>query len=221
MAVMATLANMRTEQVMTVEGLIRLRPDHAEIEPDHPVIDALSEFRHGLLHINTGATYGPVRIHIEEWSARPEGLSSGWEVITERDLTNSSSADTALPNSSLWIGNINDSEPEIVVTDMTGRLRLRLHSRGRDAARARGDINEIVEEYLIQVWPSNHPNQPVHIFGRDAVTDDRLGAGHTSLVHNAEHWRDVPYLRPGIESHDGVRPKPLSQTIPRITPRDR
>ncbi|GGG27844.1 hypothetical protein GCM10007304_47090 [Rhodococcoides trifolii] len=176
-----------TTSVQTVEGQFRIRADQAVEDPWRRIIDAITEFRHGALMVMTGATYGPVEVAIEEYRARPETLDVEWDVITERDFTSlpvTNPAPGGPLGSAVRIGNINDSQPETILTERVGLLRMRFHARDRDRARRLGDLTEIVERYLIQVWPATRADTPMHVLGTDSVMEKRIGGGTMKNLDN-------------------------------------
>ncbi|MET4046908.1 MULTISPECIES: hypothetical protein [unclassified Rhodococcus (in: high G+C Gram-positive bacteria)] len=193
---MATLIRDRSAIVQTAEGQFRIRPDTADEDPWRLTSDALTDIRHGAIHVVTGTTYGPVRITIEEWTGPAPVEGECWDVICERSLNNLASEDPHFPSSSVWMGNINDSEPEVLVTDVVGHVRIRLHAVGRDLGRAKGDAIEPVERYLLQVWAEDVPSAPTHIYGSDAVMGARLGADNLSTLQEDKPGTGEPTLVP-------------------------
>lgn len=94
------------------------------------------------------------------------------------------------------MGNINDSEPEVLVTDVVGHVRIRLHAMGRDLRRTKGDVIEPVEQYLLQVWAEDVPSAPTHVYGSDAVMIARLGADNLFILQEDKPGTREPTLVP-------------------------
>ncbi|MCZ4077025.1 hypothetical protein O1W68_03635 [Rhodococcus sp. H36-A4] len=217
---MATLIRDRSAIVQTAEGQFRIRPDTADEDPWRLTSDALTDVRDGAIHVATGATYGPVRVTVEEWTGPAPVDGECWDVICERSLNNLASEDPHFPSSSVWMGNINDSEPEVLVTDVVGHVRIRLHAVGRDLGRAHGDTTEPVERYLLQVWAEQATSEPAHIYGSDAVMIGRLGAGNLSVRHNETPGAGEPTLAPPSQPMvKDIKGKFSSESFPLWYPR--
>mgnify|MGYP005988599081 CR=1 FL=1 len=218
---MATLIRNRTAVVQTAEGQFRVRPDTTDEDPWRLTSDALTDVRHGAVHVATGATYGPVEVTVEEWTGPAPVADQGWDVISERSLLSLPSADPHFPSSSVRMGNINDSEPEVLVTDIVGHLRIRIHAVGRDRGRAMGDITEPVERYLLQIWAEDPPTAPVHISGSDGVMIDRLGVGNLSTqLSDAPSMGEPTYIPPTKPMVRDGNGQFSSQSFPRWYPGD-
>jgi hypothetical protein len=203
----ATLIRDSSAIVQTVEGQFRVRPGTTDEDPWRSTSDALMDVRYGAIHVATGATYGPIRVTVEEWTGPAPVDSQGWDVISERSLINLPPQDVHFPSASIWMGNINDSEPEILVTNVVGCLRIRMHAVGRDIGRAAGDAIEPVERYLLQVWPEEALSAPTHIYGGDQVMIGRLGAGNTSAQDDTSGAGEptlVPPSQPMLRDSKGM-----------------
>lgn len=182
MIVMPVPADIRTVTVVASESQFHVRADYTELDRWASVVDGITRFRHGALSVTTGTTYGPVSVSIQELDKAPAENVDGWDVIADRDFVSLESAHPRFPSTGVHIVNINDSHPEGILTERTGRLRLRFHAAGRAEGRRVGQVSNPVERFFVQVWPVEHAFPPRHIHGTDAVMQEILGTTVTRVV---------------------------------------
>ncbi|MGX7724545.1 hypothetical protein [Rhodococcus sp. 5G237] len=137
---------------MQSNGVVQV--DHHQFSFGDPTVDTLDPIAQGTLidvgdgavSFYTGIAYGPVRVGVELLDQPPtDPPQEDWEVIEETTL----SATQAMVVSALdgTVCTTIDPVP-------AGTYQLRAHARGRDAHFGL-DVDEIVEDYLICLWPTS------------------------------------------------------------------
>lgn len=118
--------------------------------------------------VHTGIATGDVAVSVElRDEAAPPGVPSWreWEEIAEITVQ--------APTGQLRVWALMADAPglPLLTTHGAGPYRVRVHARGRDIAYDLALIDEIVEDYLIQVWPAPPAPELIH------KQTDKCGAG--------------------------------------------
>ncbi|GAA2102822.1 hypothetical protein [Actinomadura alba] len=127
--------------------------------------------------IYTGIADGNVAVEVQVHQQEPPpGVPplEEWEDIAEVTVQ--------APTGQLMVCALMDDGPSLppVTASGAGAYRVRVHARGRDIAYDAALLDEIVEDYLIQVWPAPSASEVIH------KQTDACGAGlRRSAARNA------------------------------------
>lgn len=104
----------------------------------------------GLILWSAGNDHYP-RVRIEQWSDRPLRSGQEWEAVQEVVFSLRDTGELVL--TAMSGGASEDASP--VVFPHAGDCRARVHVRGRQEARCRGEAEFYhgVEHWLVQIWP--------------------------------------------------------------------
>ncbi|MFV2172363.1 hypothetical protein ACFHW2_11725 [Actinomadura sp. LOL_016] len=104
--------------------------------------------------IYTGIADGKVMVTVERHNQMPPLQTESWEAVVEINVE--------AAEEGLFLSALDADRPDIspVATD-PGTYRVRAHVRGRDEAYDLAVLN-VVEHYLLQIWPSPPAPQTVH-----------------------------------------------------------
>jgi hypothetical protein len=113
-----------------------------------------------VVHVIMARRYGGSSVRVESWADEPE-LEPGWEDCVEVSLAIPTGAEARWAT---WAGE--DGGP----LDLPeGTSRLRVSARGRDAGRGDPEDGEVVDFYLLQLWPApTAPDAIVKVGSSDA-----------------------------------------------------
>lgn len=106
--------------------------------------------------VMTGTEFGPVRLRYEPYDQALPLPLDGWDDVVEVSmrLTDATTIHGPIPDD-----RVRALPP--VSHRGAGTYRIRVHTRGRDAARDLGDIDGTpVEDHLLQAWPAPRARKP-------------------------------------------------------------
>lgn len=97
----------------------------------------------------SGGAFHEATVRLEAWTAEPPSAGGDWDAVWEDDITLTSGVVRLVAVTS-W------TDDRTLRVGPGGLYRLRVHSRGRAAARTGGDrpnLGEVFEYWLLRFWP--------------------------------------------------------------------
>ncbi|MDV7355753.1 hypothetical protein R4282_22430 [Rhodococcus oxybenzonivorans] len=105
----------------------------------------------GFVSFFAGITYGPVEVSVEVLDAAPTSTEvEQWEAVEETSI---------VADADIILSTLDGNEAPTVPPIPAGDYRVRVHARGRDV-KAGLEVSEVVEHYLVQLWPNHSSSAP-------------------------------------------------------------
>lgn len=125
-----------------------------EIIPEQYPEFSLAVFGDEIVRVQVGVRHGPVDVQLEVYDQDPSYDDGDWEDVAEGGISYDSPEGLAVYNPDLFQVVPND-EAQKLAPGGCHEYRVRICVKGR-GVESDGTVDEPVEEYLIQMWPSRN-----------------------------------------------------------------